>query len=188
MFLISCKVTKKQNFVFLLVDDMGWKDLGYSGSTFYETPNIDAVRSSSVQFTNAYASASVCSPTRASILTGKHPARVNITDWIPGDNNQDKKLLGPKDLDSLPLKEVTIAEVLKQNGYSTFFAGKWHLGNQGFLPEDQGFDKNLGCYHVGQPPGGYYVPYKNPYLADGPKGEYLTDRLTNESIHFLDTI
>jgi arylsulfatase A-like enzyme len=185
--LASCR-TAKQNFVFILVDDMGWKDLGYSGSTFYETPNIDALSKTSVQFTNAYASASVCSPTRASILTGKHPARVNITDWIPGDDNQNKKLIGPKDLDVLPLKEVTIAEVLKQNGYSTFFAGKWHLGDKGFLPQDQGFDVNLGGYHMGQPPGGYYVPYKNPYLLDGPKGEYLTDRLTNESIHFLDTI
>lgn len=188
MFLISCKVTKKQNFVFIVVDDMGWKDLGYSGSTFYETPNIDALSKTSIQFTNAYASAAVCSPTRASILTGKHPARVNITDWIPGDNNQDKKLIGPTDLDELPLKEVTIAEVLKKNGYCTFFAGKWHLGDKGFLPQDQGFDVNLGGYHIGQPPGGYYVPYKNPYLPDGPKGEYLKDRLTNESIHFLDTI
>lgn len=188
MSLISCKVAKKQNFVFILVDDMGWKDLGYSGSTFYETPNIDALSKNGIQFTNAYASSSVCSPTRASILTGKHPARLNITDWIPGDDNQDKKMIGPKDLDALPLKEATIAEILKQDGYSSFFAGKWHIGDKGFLPKDQGFDVNLGGYHVGQPPGGYYVPYKNPYLPDGPKGEYLTDRLTNESISFLDTI
>ena len=136
----------------------------------------------------AYASASICSPTRASNLTGKHPARVDITDWIPGDDNQDKKLIGPKDLDQLPLKEVTIAEVLKQNGYSTFFAGKWHLGGEGNLPTNQGFDVNIGGDHKGQPPGGYYVPYKNPYLTDGLEGEYFTDRLTNESIKFLDTI
>lgn len=185
---LSGQVSKKQNFVFILVDDMGWTDLGYSGSTFYETPNIDALSKSSIQFTDAYASASICSPTRASILTGKHPGRVNITDWIPGDDNQNKKLIGPMDLDALPLKEVTVAEVLKQNGYSTFFAGKWHLGDEGNLPTDQGFDVNIGGYHKGQPPGGYYVPYKNPYLADGPEGEYLTDRLTNESIKFLDTI
>ncbi|TLP71713.1 sulfatase [Maribacter sp. ACAM166] len=186
--LLSCKPSKKQNFVFILVDDLGWTDLGYSGSTFYETPNIDALSKSSIQFTNAYASASICSPSRASILTGKHPARVNITDWIPGDNPQDKKLLGPEDLNEFPIKEVTVAEVLKQNGYSTFFAGKWHLGDNGFLPQDQGFDENLGGYHMGQPPGGYYSPYKNPHLPDGPDGEYLTDRLTNESIQFLDTI
>ena len=191
--ILSCKIEvkeqpKKQNFVFILVDDMGWTDLGYAGSTFYETPHLDALSKTSVQFTNAYASASICSPTRASILTGKHPARVDITDWIPGDDNQDKKLIGPKDLDQLPLKEVTIAEVLKQNGYSTFFAGKWHLGGEGNLPTNQGFDVNIGGYHKGQPPGGYYVPYKNPYLTDGLEGEYLTDRLTNESIKFLDTI
>ena len=169
---LSCKTAKKQNFVFILVDDMGWADLGYTGSTFYETPNIDALSKSSIQFSNAYASASICSPTRASILTGKHPARLQITDWIPGDDNQ----------------EVTLAEILKQQGYNTFFAGKWHLGDEGLLPQNQGFDVNLGGFHKGQPPGGYYVPYKNPYLPDGPEGEYLTDRLTTESIKFLDTI
>ena len=187
--LLSCKEeAKKQNFVFILVDDLGWTDLGYSNSTFHETPHIDALSKSSIQFTNAYASASICSPTRASILTGKHPARVNITDWIPGDDPKNRKLLGPADLDVLPLKEITIAEILKQNGYHTFFAGKWHLGDQGFLPDDQGFDVNIGGYHKGQPPGGYHSPYKNPYLTDGPEGEFLTDRLTNESIKFLDTI
>ncbi|HMQ42791.1 MAG TPA: sulfatase [Mariniflexile sp.] len=185
---LSCKTAKKQNFVFILVDDMGWADLGYTGSTFYETPNIDALSKSSIQFSNAYASASICSPTRASILTGKHPARLQITDWIPGDDNQDRKLIGPKDLDALPLEEVTLAEILKQQGYNTFFAGKWHLGDEGLLPQNQGFDVNLGGFHKGQPPGGYYVPYKNPYLPDGPEGEYLTDRLTTESIKFLDTI
>ncbi|WP_157207941.1 sulfatase [Mariniflexile maritimum] len=185
---LSCKTAKKQNFVFILVDDMGWADLGYTGSTFYETPNIDALSKSSIQFSNAYASASICSPTRASILTGKHPARLQITDWIPGDDNQDRKLIGPKDLDALPLEEVTLAEILKQQGYNTFFAGKWHLGDEGLLPQNQGFDVNLGGFHKGQPPGGYYVPYKNPYLPDGPEGEHLTDRLTTESIKFLDTI
>lgn len=182
------KETKRQNFVFILVDDLGWTDLGYAGSSFYETPNIDALSKASIQFTNAYASASICSPSRASIMTGKHPARVNITDWLPGDDPKSEKLVGPADLNELPLKEVTIAEVLKQNGYTTFFAGKWHLGDKGFLPQDQGFDKNIGGGHMGQPPGGYYSPYENKYLPDGPDGEYLTDRLTNESIKFIDTI
>lgn len=189
MVMASCKVApNKQNVVFILVDDLGWTDLGYSGSTFHETPNIDALSESSIQFTNAYASASVCSPTRASILTGKHPARVNITDWIPGDNNQDYPLLGPEDLYELPLNENTLAEVFKAHGYSTFFAGKWHLGDDGFLPQNQGFDVNIGGYHMGQPPGGYHSPYKNPYLTDGPEGEVLTDRLTEESMKYLDTI
>jgi arylsulfatase A-like enzyme len=178
----------KQNFVVILVDDLGWMDVGYNGSTFYETPNIDLLSKNSIQFTNAYASASICSPTRAAILTGKHPARLNITDWIPGSDPKNEKLLGPKDLDSLPLEELTISEVLKKDGYQTFFAGKWHLGKEGFFPEDQGFDINFGGHHMGQPPGGYYAPYKNPKLSDGPQGEYLTDRLTNESVKFLDTI
>lgn len=187
MFFISC-AKKKQNFVFILVDDLGWTDVGYNGSTFYETPNIDALSSTSIQFNNAYASGSVCSPSRAAILTGKHPARVNITDWIPGNDPNNKKLLGPADLNELPLKEVTLAEILRDNGYKTFFAGKWHLGSQGFYPEDQGFAINVGGHEKGQPPGGYYSPYNNPKLTDGPDGEYLTDRLTNESISFLDTV
>ncbi|MBP8791779.1 MAG: sulfatase [Lutibacter sp.] len=186
---ISCKeAPKKQNFVFILVDDLGWTDLGYSGSTFYETPNIDNFSKNSIQFTNAYASASICSPSRASILTGKHPASVNITDWLPGDDPKNRKLIGAKDLNELPLSEVTLPEILNENGYSTFFVGKWHLGDTGFLPTDQGFQTNIGGYEKGQPPGGYYSPYKNPYLKDGKKGEYLTDRLTQESINFLDTI
>ncbi len=192
---LACKETrnepkkpKRQNFVFVLVDDLGWTDLGYSGSSFYETPTLDAFSKSSIQFTNAYASASICSPSRAAIVTGKHPARLNITDWLPGDDPKDQKLLGPTDLDALPLNEVTLAEVLQQNGYSTLFVGKWHLGGKGHLPEQYGFDRNIGGYHMGQPPGGYYSPYANPFLPDGPDGEYLTDRLTQESTTFLDSI
>jgi arylsulfatase A-like enzyme len=181
---ISC-AEKPQNFVFILVDDLGWTDLGYSGSDFYETPNIDALSDVSIQFTNAYASGSVCSPTRASIMTGKHPARVNITDWLQGNDPKNEKLLGPQDLSELPLAELTIAEVLKENGYKTFFAGKWHLGGEGYFPENQGFELNFGGHHMGQPPGGYYSPYNNPKLTDGPEGEYLTDRITNESINFV---
>jgi len=185
--LFSC-AEKKQNFLFILVDDLGWTDLGYSGSTFHETPNIDALSKTSILFTNAYASASICSPTRASIMTGKHPVRVNITDWIPGYDPKDQKLSGPQDLNALPLEEMTLAEVLQDNGYKTFFAGKWHLGSDGNFPEDQGFEINIGGHHVGSPPGGYYSPYKNPKLEDGPEGEYLTDRLTNESLGFLEAI
>ena len=173
------------NVIFILVDDLGWNDLGYSGSTFYETPNIDKLSKESFQFTNAYAASPVCSPTRAAIMTGKHPARVNITDWIPGDDPQNRPLLGPQDLHELPLKEITIAEKLKESGYNTFYVGKWHLGSQGFYPEDNGFDINIGGFEKGSPMGGYYTPYKNPKLNDGPKGEYLTDRLTDESIKLI---
>jgi arylsulfatase A-like enzyme len=177
---------KSPNIIFILVDDLGWKDLGYSGSTFYETPNIDKLRNESYEFSSAYAASSVCSPTRASIMTGKHPARVNITDWIPGDNPKNRPFLGPKDLHQLPLEEVTIAEKLKNYGYTTFYSGKWHLGSEGYYPEQNGFDINIGGFEKGSPPGGYYTPYKNPKLSDGPEGEYLTDRLTSESIKFIE--
>ena len=177
---------KSPNIIFILVDDLGWKDLGYSGSTFYETPNIDKLRNESYEFTSAYAASSVCSPTRASIMTGKHPARVNITDWIPGDDPQNRPFLGPKDLHQLPLEEITIAEKLKNYGYTTFYSGKWHLGSEGYYPEQNGFDINIGGFEKGSPPGGYYTPYENPKLSDGPEGEYLTDRLTSESIKFIE--
>ena len=183
---INNSKNKSPNIIFILVDDLGWKDLGYSGSTFYETPNIDKLRNESYEFSSAYAASSVCSPTRASIMTGKHPARVNITDWIPGDNPLDRLFLGPKDLHQLPLEEVTIAEKLKNYGYTTFYSGKWHLGSKGYYPEQNGFDINIGGFEKGSPPGGYYTPYKNPKLSDGPEGEYLTDRLTSESIKFIE--
>jgi len=177
---------KKPNVIFILVDDLGWNDLGYSGSTFYESPNIDKLSKDSFEFKTAYAASSVCSPTRASIMTGKHPARVNITDWIPGLDPKNRPLLGPQDLHQLPLDEITIAEKLKESGYKTFYAGKWHLGSQGYYPEENGFDINIGGFEKGSPMGGYYSPYKNPKLSDGPEGEYLTDRLTSESISFIE--
>jgi len=174
------------NFVFLLVDDLGWKDLSCYGSEFYESSNIDALAKSGMRFTDAYAACPVCSPTRAAIMTGKYPPRVNITDWIPGKNDKNRKLKTPQDRSNLALDEVTLAEALKAEGYATFFAGKWHLGSDNFLPQDQGFDINKGGHHRGSPPGGYYTPYRNPQLSDGPEGEYLTDRLTDESIEFME--
>ena len=182
----SCRSQRsRSNIVFILVDDLGWADLGCYGSTFYETPNIDSFAATATRFTDAYAASPVCSPTRAAIMTGKHPARVGITDWIPGQDPQNRKLLGPQDKHHLPLQEQTLAELLKREGYATFFSGKWHLGDEGYFPEDQGFDINKGGHEKGSPPGGYYVPFKNPKLDDGPEGEYLTDRLTDESIRFI---
>jgi len=177
--------TKKPNFLFVLVDDLGWADVGCFGSTFYDTPNLDRLAKSGMKFVDAYAACPVCSPTRAAIMTGRHPVRVDITDWIKGHREQNPKLITPEDRHELAHKEVTIAEVLKDNGYQTFFAGKWHLGDKGFWPEDQGFDINRGGHHKGSPPGGYYSPYKNPALEDGPKNEYLPDRLTDETISFM---
>ena len=187
-FLYSCSEKEKQppNFVFILVDDLGWADVkcNYPAS-FYDTPNIDQLAQNGVRFTHAYSANPVCSPTRAALMTGKHPNRVGITDWIPGVDPQKKPLLGPDDLHQLPLEETTIAEKLKGSGYHTCFIGKWHLGDEGYFPENQGFDINIGGHHRGSPPGGYYSPYNNPKLTDGPIGEYLTDRLTEESIRFI---
>ena len=180
----------RPNFVFFLVDDLGWADVGCFGSTFYETPNIDALCNSGMKLTTGYAACPVCSPTRASIMTGRHPVRVDITDWIPGmraASKHEPKYQHVDDRDNLALEEVTIAEVLKQHGYSTFFAGKWHLGEQGHWPTDQGFDFNVGGNSKGSPPGGYYAPWDNPTLKAKAKDEYLTERLTEESLEYLDS-
>ena len=173
------------NFVFFLVDDLGWADVGCFGSAYHETPHIDALAASGMRFTHGYAACPVCSPTRASIMTGRHPVRVDITDWIPGQRPGNRPLLSVQDRGNLALKEVTIAEALKRHGYRTFFAGKWHLGSKGHWPTDQGFDINIGGFERGSPPGGYYAPWKNPNLEARRQGEYLTERLTEESITFL---
>jgi arylsulfatase A-like enzyme len=178
---------KKTNFVFFLVDDMGMMDLGTYGSTFHETPNIDQLAKTGMKFNYGYAACPVCSPTRASIMTGRHPVRVDITDWIPGQaNKKTNKLIHPSDQNNLALEEVTLAEELKNHGYQTFFAGKWHLGSEGHWPTDQGFDINIGGHHRGSPPGGYYAPWNNPTLEAKKKDEYLTERLTEESTRFLE--
>lgn len=181
----------RPNVLFLLVDDLGWADIGANGSEFYLTPNIDQLARSGTRFSQAYAAGSVCSPTRASILTGKHPVRVDITDWIPGSRagaQQNPRFHHIDDRDHLDLAESTLAEILmEQGGYATFFAGKWHLGGQGSLPTDHGFQINVGGFAKGSPPGGYYAPFENPYLPDQSDGEYLTERLTRETIRFMET-
>lgn len=188
--------TDRPNFVFFLIDDLGWMDLGCYGSTFYETPNIDKLARQGMRFTDAYAACPVCSPTRASIMTGKYPARIHLTDYIAGAR---KGMLLPADyLHYMKLEETTIAETLKDAGYKTFFCGKWHLGDRPYYPEKQGFAINVAGYHASLPPS-YYWPYKNKRwkwnpaienldLDKGGKGEYLTDRLTDESLEFLDTV
>jgi arylsulfatase A-like enzyme len=182
---------REKKIIFILIDDMGWTDLGCYGSGFYETPQVDRLRADGMKFTQAYAACPVCSPTRASIVTGSYPARLNLTDWIPGRQARgarpDEKLLGPSFNQQLPVEEVTIAELLKQAGYKTFFVGKWHLGDTGYLPTDQGYDLNVGGAHYGSPPGGYFSPYKNSQLQDGPQGECLTDRLTEEALRLIES-
>ncbi|WP_395050491.1 sulfatase [Flavobacterium sp.] len=190
----------KPNVVFILVDDLGWADVGYNGSRFYETPNIDQLAVEGMQFTNGYAAASICSPTRCSLMTGKYPARLDITDWIPGYQyglNKKQltkyKMLVPEIKRNLSLEEKTIAEALKENDYKTCFIGKWHCSEApDYYPQHQGFDKNIGGWLSGKPTGNpnewmaYFTPYNNPYLTDGLKGEFLTDRLANESVKWLD--
>lgn len=175
---------KRLNVVFILIDDMGWTDAGCYGSTFYDTPNIDRLAAEGMRFTDAYAACPVCSPTRASIMAGKYPARLNLTNWLSGRIR--KRLIGAPYIGQLPLEEVTLAEAFKGAGYATCFIGKWHLGSEPFYPQHQGFDINVAGNQSGHPAGGYFSPYKNPQLPDGPKGEYLTDRLTDEALKFLD--
>ena len=182
----TARGSDQPNFLFFLVDDLGWADVGCNGSTFYQTPHIDSLATSGIRFTDGYAAASICSPTRASILTGRHPVRVNITDWIPG-MSKTGKFEKVEDRDNLALSEVTIAETLRDAGYQTFFAGKWHLGEAGHFPEDQGFSINIGGHERGSPPGGYYAPWRNPKLVAKHDGEYLTERLTEETISFINS-
>jgi len=184
----------RPNFVFILVDDLGWTDLGCYGSTFYETHHVDQLAAEGMRFTQAYAACPVCSPTRASIMTGKYPPRTEITDYInheghnqPEQWKRNTRLLPASYSDRLALSEITLAEALKRAGYATFFAGKWHLGPEGFYPEDQGFDINRGGCHRGGPYGGkkYFSPYDNPRLTNGPPGEHLPDRLATETARFI---
>ncbi|HHF51549.1 MAG TPA: DUF4976 domain-containing protein [Candidatus Aminicenantes bacterium] len=192
-----CRGTKERpHFLFILVDDLGWKDLGCYGSSFYETPHVDQLAAQGMRFTDAYAACPVCSPTRVSIMTGKYPARLQTTDYfgapqpetVSGHWTKYKPLLPAPYRDHLPLEEITIAEALKKAGYATFFAGKWHMGGKGYYPEDQGFDVNKGGWERGGPYGGnkYFSPYGNPKLDDGPEGEHLPDRLASETCQFID--
>jgi arylsulfatase A-like enzyme len=177
----------KPNVVFILTDDLGWADLGCYGSTFYETPNLDRLAKQGMRFTDAYAASNVCSPTRAAILTGKYPARLHLTDWLTGrEDRPDQKLSRPLFQQFLPLEEVTWAEALREAGYQTAFIGKWHLGKDpAHWPEHQGFDVNIGGCDKGHPPS-YFSPYGITNLVDGPKGEHLDDRLTDEAMRFME--
>ena len=176
----------KPNIVFILADDLGWSDVNCYGHRFHETPNIDRLAAGGMRFTDAYAACPVCSPTRASIMTGKYPATLGLTDWIPGLRNGTRyKLLMPDFLKRLPLEEITIAEMLKAAGYVTGAVGKWHLGPRGYWPENQGFDVNIGGNHTGTPAGGYFLPNRMT-LKNMKKGDYLTDRLSDEGAKFIE--
>ena len=186
----------RPNFLFVLVDDMGWSDLGVYGADLHETPRIDAFAETAMRFTNAYAASPVCSPTRASIMTGKYPAKLRMTIWREAAKNPplNRQLIPPLTLDSLPHEEITLAEVLHQAGYVTAHVGKWHLGTAEYYPQTQGFDYNIGGTLWGAPQTFFY-PYSGsrpfaglryvPHLEGGKEGEYLTDRLAAEAIRIL---
>ncbi len=204
--------TPPPNIVVVLVDDLGWMDLGCQGSDFYRTPNIDRLAATGMRFTHGYASCAVCSPTRAALMTGRAPARLGITDWIRAEfqlgnrqwpnvrnrfglhrpDGEGRKLMTPVNEQRLPHDEITIAELLKPIGYASAFIGKWHLGGRGHLPVDQGFDENHGGWDYGQPPS-YFDPFVAmprlpmgiPTLSPREKGEYLTDREADEAVAFV---
>jgi arylsulfatase A len=201
---------QKTNIVLINVDDLGWTDLSCYGSQYYETPNIDRLAAQGMRFTNGYASCAVCSPTRASIMTGRYPARIGVTDWIhhldreahtaigKGENPteyvavEDRPLLCPPNPYWMELDEVTIAEMLRPAGYVTCHIGKWHLGHDWWYPDKQGFDINIGGCEIGQPPT-YFDPYYQhsrrssiPTLRPREQGEYLTDREADEAVRFIE--
>lgn len=190
---------KPPNFVLILIDDMGWVDCGCFGNRFHETPNIDRLASQGVRFTQAYAAAPLCSATRASIMTGKYPARLHITgafvypqgfapqEATPATTaNPWNKLAIPRGPNYLALEEITLAEELKRAGYTTAHFGKWHLGPEPYYPEKQGFDSNFAGGHYPSPPS-YFYPYRIANVTTGAEGEYLTDRLAEEACKFLET-
>lgn len=183
---VAAGAERRPNIVFFHIDDLGWTDLSCMGSSFYETPHIDRLASQGMKFTHAYSACTVCSPTRAAVMTGKYPARLHVTDWIAGHNRPYAKLKIPDWTQFLPLEEITIAELLKEAGYATASVGKWHLGNQGYEPTRQGFDVNIGGTQAGSPPG-YFGPYTLPGIPTSPQGESLTERLTVEAIRFIET-
>ncbi len=178
------------NIIFILMDDLGWRDLACCGSTFYETPHLDRLAAEGIRFTDAYASCPVCSPTRANILTGKYPATVGITDWIDWGHwihPARGRVIDVPYLRELPLSETSLATALRSGGYQTWHVGKWHLGEQGTNPQAHGFEVNVGGCHWGCPERGYFSPWQIPVLpgTDLPPGTYLTDHLTDRAIDLL---
>ena len=197
---------KRLNVVLILVDDLGWMDLSCQGSDYYKTPNIDKLASQGMRFTNAYAACSVCSPTRAAVMTGRWPGRIGVTDWIrarfqrqPWDKEENpteyvggprRELLCPPNAFWMEHEEMTIAEMLKPSGYATCHIGKWHLGDPNWYPPMQGFDVNIAGCDIGQPPS-YFDPYVNKkygfddQLRPRKKGEFLTHREGDEAKQFI---
>lgn len=181
---------QQPNVVFILIDDMGYKDLSCYGSSFYETPSIDRLATEGMRFTDAYAAAPVCSPTRASILSGQYPARLGVTNFIDTSGRHHPSrgaLIDVPYVDHLPPEVDNLPRRLKQAGYATWHVGKWHLGGEPYYPDRQGFDVNVAGCHMGMPNHGYFSPWHIPTLKDGPAGQYLTDRVTDEAISLIES-
>ena len=188
---------ERPNVIVIVVDDLGWHDLGVYGNRFHETPNLDRLAAGAVRFTSGYAAAPICSPSRAALQTGQSPASLHITEHFRGTPPVEawEQLVPPHQNDHLPLETTTIAELARAQGYRTAHIGKWHLGGQGSLPQDHGYDLNIAGSGRGLPPSFFY-PYTGqttgPDLFGQPidparRGEYLTDRLTDEAIAFLES-
>jgi arylsulfatase A-like enzyme len=179
---------QRPNILFVLVDDLGWKDFGCYGNQFHDTPHVDRLAGQGVRFTNAYAACQVCSPTRASIMTGKYPAKLQLTDWISGRKQwPTAKLLVQPFEQQLPLSEVTMAEMLKPLGYECASIGKWHLGDhEPYGPTKQGFDLNIAGTAKGSPPA-WFGPFQLPGLENTTKQDFLTDLLTQHTVRFMES-
>lgn len=180
-----CTAAERPNVVLILADDLGWTDLACFGSDLYETPHLDRLARDGMKFTQNYSACTVCSPTRAALLTGKYPARLHITDWIPGQMPDNPKLLVPDWTKYLPLEESTIADAFRAAGYATASIGKWHLGTEEYYPEKHGFDINIAGTDKAAPTS-YLAPWKIPTLSEGKDGDYLTDRVGEEAVKFIE--
>ena len=191
---LSCskETLEKPNIVIIVADDLGWSDLSYMGSSYYETPNIDKLSESGLTFYNGYASAANCAPSRATMLSGKYQNThgiFSVANPLLGfgsdrGSRKTRKIIPIETKSNLDLDFFVIPEMLKEIGYTNGHFGKWHLGDIGFHPEDSGFDVNVGGNRHGGP-GGYFAPYPYPDLTDVPNGEYLTDRIGDEVVKFI---
>jgi arylsulfatase A len=175
---------KRPNVIIILADDLGWSDLACYGSDLHATPHLDQLAKGGMRFNQNYSACTVCSPTRAALLTGKYPARLHITDWIPGLMPDNPKLLVPDWTKYLPTTETTLAKLLRSMGYATAMIGKWHLGGEAYYPDKHGFDINIAGTDKAAP-SSYHAPWKIPTLKEGNDGEYLTDRLGEEAVKFI---
>ncbi len=182
---VSAAAPARPNVILILADDLGWTDLACYGSDLHETPHLDRLAQEGMKFTQNYSACTVCSPTRAALMTGKYPACLHITDWIPGLMPDNPKLLVPDWTKFLPLTEISIAKVFKSAGYRTGSIGKWHLGTEEYYPEKHGFDVNIAGTDKAAPTS-YFAPWKIPTLTEGKDGDYITDRLAEEAVKFIE--